>query len=114
MTSREKSVTSGDRSGSLEKRFSTNPDGSRATTFSLRIDPRRKAQLRFLATFHTQIANALEHARRGQERLTRRAISARLGWDPSALSRKLKTLSNITLKTVADLAFGLGLEPLIF
>ena len=76
------------------------------TSFSLDIDERRRAYIRLIGEIHHALNAALseEHAARG---LTRTEIAQILGKDKSFVTKKLAGTSNMTLETLADLAYAL-------
>jgi transcriptional regulator with XRE-family HTH domain len=87
---------------------------SETTTFSLKIHPRRKNQLRLLADVNVQIENAIETRKSAPLKYSRAEIARALNWDQSALTRKLKPNANLELESIADLAYALGRRALFF
>jgi transcriptional regulator with XRE-family HTH domain len=73
---------------------------------SLHIDKRRRTYVRLIGEIRHALNQALseENQSRG---LTRAAIARLLGKNKSFVSRKLNGTSNMTLETLADLAFAL-------
>lgn len=76
------------------------------TSSSLRLDPRRRSYVRLIGDIRHALNQALdeEHASRG---LTRAEMARILGRHKSFVTRKLTGVSNMTLETLADLAFAL-------
>jgi transcriptional regulator with XRE-family HTH domain len=76
------------------------------TSSSLRLDKRRRTYVRLIGEIRHALNAALaeESVRRG---LTRTGIARLLGTHKSVISRKFKGTSNMTLETLADLAFAL-------
>ena len=70
------------------------------------IDTRRKAYIRLVGEISHQLNTALreEYERRG---LTRTQMAEILGTDKSFITRKLDGRSNMTLETLADMAYAL-------
>ena len=70
------------------------------------ISKRRRTFVRFLGEIQHALLEALgeEHRKRG---LTRAEIGRLIGRDKSFVTRKLSGESNMTLQTLADLAFAL-------
>jgi transcriptional regulator with XRE-family HTH domain len=75
-------------------------------TRSFRIDKRRRSYLRLVSEIKHALAQALteEHAERG---LTMAEMARILEVDRSHVSRKLSGETNMTLETLADLAYAL-------
>src|SRR5687767_12811512 len=75
-------------------------------TRSFRIDKRRRSYLRLIGEIKHALAQALaeEHAERG---LTMAEMARTLDVDRSHISRKLSGETNMTLETLADLAYAL-------
>jgi transcriptional regulator with XRE-family HTH domain len=75
-------------------------------TRSFRIDKRRRSYLRLISEIKHALAQALteEHAERG---LTMAEMARTLEVDRSHISRKLSGETNMTLETLADLAYAL-------
>lgn len=75
-------------------------------SFKSRIDKRRQTYIRLLSEIAHALNQALdeEHARRG---LTQADIARILGKEKSFVSRKLSGDTNMTLETLADLAYAL-------
>ena len=75
-------------------------------TRSFRIDKRRRSYLRLISEIKHALAQALteEHAERG---LTMAEMARVLEVDRSHISRKLSGETNMTLETLADLAYAL-------
>jgi transcriptional regulator with XRE-family HTH domain len=73
---------------------------------SLSIDARRRTYVRLIGAIRHALNQALteEHTARG---LTQADIARLLGKDKSFVSRKLAGTSNMTLETLADLAFAM-------
>jgi transcriptional regulator with XRE-family HTH domain len=79
---------------------------SSAVSCRREIHPRRVAYLRFLSQIH----QALDEAMAGdlsQRRVTISAIAKKLGVNKSVLSRKLRGQSNLTIESIADIAWAL-------
>lgn len=74
--------------------------------FKSTVDKRRQAYIRLLGEIARALNKALdeEHAQRG---LTQADIARMLGKQKSFVSRKLSGDSNMTLETLADLAYAL-------
>lgn len=77
------------------------------TSFKIAIDPRRRLFVHLLGDIRHALNQALteEHKDRG---LTQADIGRVLGKNRSFVSRKLSGASNMTLETLADLAYALG------
>jgi hypothetical protein len=75
-------------------------------SFSLNVTPRRRAYVRLIGDIQRALNLALseEHAKRG---LTRKMIADLLGKNKSVVTRKFSGSGNMTLETLADLAYAL-------
>jgi hypothetical protein len=75
-------------------------------SFSLNVSPRRKAYVRLIGDIQRALNLALaeEHSKRG---LTRKMIADLLGKNKSVITRKFSGSGNMTLETLADLAYAL-------
>lgn len=73
---------------------------------SFRVDKRRRTYTRLISDIHHELSKALseEHEKRG---LTMAEIARVLDCNRSHVSRKLSGESNMTLETLADLAYAL-------
>ncbi len=78
------------------------------TSFNLKIDPRRQKFVRGVSDAHVAIERAIS-----EEGLTRSAIAELLGVNKAVVTRALNGTSNITLKTITDLAWALDREFVI-
>lgn len=74
-----------------------------------RILPQRKAAIRAIGKAHARLAQMLAEEKAAVG-LTKAAIARRLGIDPSALSRRLNGRSNLTLESLAEIAWAAGRE----
>src|SRR6478672_8954338 len=74
---------------------------------SLHLDKRRRAFVRLLGEIQHALLEALDEAHRNRG-LTRADIAKLIGRNKSFVTRKLNADSNITLQTLADLAFSLN------
>ena len=76
-------------------------------SFSANTTPRRRSYVRLIGEIQRALNSALEeeHTKRG---LTRKEIADILGKDKSVITRKFAGSSNMTLETLADLAFALN------
>jgi transcriptional regulator with XRE-family HTH domain len=72
----------------------------------LKIEKRRRTYVRLIGQIHHALNDALreEHERRG---LTQTGMAEALDMSKSFVSRKMNGTSNMTLETLADLAFAL-------
>jgi|GEM_PF-5171589 len=77
------------------------------TSSEAKIAPRRRTYVRLLGEIYDQLNQALseEHAAQG---LTQADVARSLDVTRSYISKKMNGTSNMTLETLADLAFGLN------
>lgn len=75
-------------------------------SFQFRISPRRAAVARFIGDVRVALQRALaeEEAKRGT---TKSEVARRLGVHRSAISRRIKGTDNITLATLAEMAWAM-------
>ena len=79
-------------------------------SFQIRLDPRKKAASRFILAVRAALQEALtEEAESG--RTTKSQIAERLGIHRSAVTRRMKGTENLTLRTLAEMAWALGRRP---
>ncbi len=77
------------------------------SSYKIRVDPRRKTFTRLISVIHRELAAALEREGRARN-LTQSDVANTLGVNKSAISRRLSGTSNLTLKSISDLAWVLG------
>ena len=77
------------------------------TSFSLKADKRRGAFLRLIGDIRYALLTALDEEHRSGG-LTQKAIAEKLSKNKSWISRKLSGQSNMTLETLADLAYAMN------
>ena len=75
-------------------------------SYKMKIDPRRRKFVRLVSLIHAEIDRALQEecASRG---ISQNDVARILGIDQGALSRRLSGTSNLTLRSIADLAWAL-------
>ncbi|MSU89262.1 helix-turn-helix domain-containing protein [Rhodobacteraceae bacterium 2CG4] len=79
-------------------------------SFSLNISAKEKMTGRFKSRVNRALLNAVTQARK-ERKLTQSEIAALMEIDKSTLSRILNGRGNLTLKTIGDLSWALGLRP---
>lgn len=79
-------------------------------SFLFEIDERSEKVARFIGRVRKELVRALVDAKR-HYRVSQNDIAAKLDVNASVLSRQLSGEGNLTLKTVADLAWALDKEP---
>ena len=77
------------------------------SSYKISVDPKRKAFTRLISAIHRELAAALEREGRARN-LTQSDVANTLGVNKSAISRRLSGTSNLTLKSISDLAWALG------
>lgn len=77
------------------------------TSFQLPINARDRNAGRFIARVHAELQQAMSEER-AENGLTQQALANRIGIDRSAINRYLQGKSNLTLRTVADIAWALN------
>lgn len=79
-------------------------------SFSLKIDPKDRATGRFKSRVNRSLVKAVIKAKR-EKNLTQSQIAEQMGVDKSTLSKILNGKGNLTLKTIGDISWVLGLRP---
>lgn len=79
-------------------------------SYELKIDPKRRAAGRFIGAVRKALINAAfeEKQRHG---LTQQKVADCLGVNRSVINRMLRGEVNLTLRSVAELAWALGWQP---
>lgn len=77
------------------------------TSFQTAVTPSRRAGNRFISAVRRALQKAFaeEASKRG---LTQAELARRLGVNRSVVTRELRGVENLTLRSVAELAFGMG------
>lgn len=79
-------------------------------SYELNIDPKRRAAGRFIGSVRKELIGAALDEKTNN-RVTQQTIANRLGVNKSVISRLLRGESNLTLRTIAELAWALGYVP---
>ena len=79
-------------------------------SFSLKIAPKDKATGRFKSRVNRGLVKAVLEAK-AKKGVTQTHICQEMGVDKSTLSRILNGKGNLTLKTIGDISWVLGLRP---
>lgn len=79
-------------------------------SYELKIDPKRRVAGRFIGNVRKALINAAveEKTHRG---LTQQKVADCLGVNRSVINRMLRGEVNLTLRSVAELAWSMGWEP---
>lgn len=79
-------------------------------SYELKIDPKRRAAGRFIGAVRKSLINAAleEKQRHG---LTQQKVADCLGVNRSVINRMLRGEVNLTLRSVAELAWAMGWQP---
>ena len=78
--------------------------------FTFDIGDRARNVSRFIAGVRSELQRAFAHERK-TNRLTQQNIAAKLGVHRSVINRQLMGFENMTVRSVADLAWAMGWEP---
>lgn len=79
-------------------------------SFSLGLSAKEKAAGRFAARTHRILAQAVRKAK-VEKGITQSQIAAALGVNKSVVSRLLSGEGNLTLRTIGEIAWAVGLRP---
>lgn len=81
------------------------------TFFDFEIDEKDLASAKFIGETRRGLVAALIEAKKENPQMCQAEICRLIGMDKAVLSRMLKGNSNITLRTIGEVAWALGLEP---
>lgn len=79
-------------------------------SFSLKISPKDRATGRFKSRVNRKLLNAVLSAKK-ERGLTQSQIAELIGVDKSTISKILNGKGNLTLKTIGDISWAVGLVP---
>jgi plasmid maintenance system antidote protein VapI len=80
------------------------------TSFVFDIGEKSRAVSRFIGHVRSELQRALA-AEKAERRLTQQAIARAIGVNRSVINRQLIGYENLTLRSVAELAWALGWNP---
>lgn len=79
-------------------------------SFELKIDPKRRAAGRFIGTVRKALINAAINEKQARG-LSQQKVADCLGVNRSVVNRMLRGDMNLTLRSVAELAWAMGWKP---
>jgi len=79
-------------------------------SFKLKISSKDRATGRFMSRVHRALAKVVAETKL-EKGLTQQQIADAMGVDKSVVSRILNGESNLTLKTIGDITWALGIKP---
>lgn len=79
-------------------------------SFELKIDPKKRAAARFIGKVRKALISAAIDEKQ-KSGITQQVIAEAIGVNKSVVSRMLKGESNLTLRSVGELAWALGWDP---
>lgn len=79
-------------------------------SYELKIDPKHRAAGRFIGKVRKALVLAALDEKRASG-ITQKKVADALGRDRSVVNRLLRGEANLTLRTVAEIAWALGWEP---
>lgn len=79
-------------------------------SFEFEIDPKDAASAEFMLHIHKVLQREMLHAAK-EEKLTKSRIAELLGVDKSNVTRALNGKSNLTIRTISELCWALGVVP---
>lgn len=79
-------------------------------SFKLKLSAKDRATGRFMSRVHRALAKVVTEAK-AEKGLTQQQIADAMGVDKSVVSRILNGESNLTLKTIGDISWVLGIKP---
>ncbi|UWQ40065.1 helix-turn-helix transcriptional regulator [Leisingera aquaemixtae] len=81
------------------------------TYFDFDIDEKDLASAKFIGETRRGLVKCLINARMKDPSISQSKIAEKIGMDKSSLSRILNGQGNVTLRTIAEVAWALNLEP---
>lgn len=79
-------------------------------SYELKIDPKSRAAGRFIGHVRKTLTSAAMDGKK-ETGITQQQIASRLGINRSVINRLLRGEANLTLRSVAEIAWALGWEP---
>jgi DNA-binding phage protein len=79
-------------------------------SYELKIDPKRRAAGRFIGTVRKALINAALEEKQSRG-LSQQKVAECLGVNRSVINRMLRGEVNLTLRSVAELAWAMGWQP---
>lgn len=79
-------------------------------SFKLTLSLKDRATGRFMSRVHRALAKVVAEAK-AEKGLSQQQIAEAMGVDKSVVSRILNGESNLTLKTIGDISWALGIKP---
>ena len=79
-------------------------------SFTLDIHPEKMASAEFISEVGMELREALLH-QKSENQLTQQELAARLGVNKSRINRCFSGFANLTIGTIAELAWALGYTP---
>lgn len=79
-------------------------------SFSIKITPKDRATGRFMSRVHRALIKAINKSKE-ENKMTQVQIADALGVDKSVVTRILNGEGNLTLKTIGDISWVMGLQP---
>lgn len=78
-------------------------------SYQIKLSPKKRFGARHVERVRVELARAMNEAR-AQDGITQEQVARRLGVHKGVISRRLKGESNLTLRTVGEMAWALGRE----
>ena len=78
-------------------------------TFALRIDPKKRAAGRFIGQVRDVLIQAVLSAEK--DGVNRAEIARRINCNRSRITRQLRGTSDLTLRSIAEIAWAIGMKP---
>ena len=78
------------------------------------IDEKDLSAAKFLGETRRGLVDCLLSAKKHDNTVSQASIARKIGMDKSSLSRVLNGQGNITLRTIAEVAWSLGMEPEVY
>jgi hypothetical protein len=82
------------------------------TSYKVDIGEKARAGSRFLADVRDEIQRAFFTQKRRQQGLTQQAIAKKLGVNRSLVNRQVMGLENLTVRSIGELLWAIGWEPM--
>lgn len=79
-------------------------------SFSLNIPPHQRAAARLIGSARAKLLDAVIQAEK-KDGINRAEIARRLGKDRALITRKLSGSSDLTLRSIAEISWAIGVKP---
>jgi predicted XRE-type DNA-binding protein len=79
-------------------------------SFQLNLSPKDRAAAKFIGRVRMSLLKALVHEKK-KSGITQQAVASKMGVNRSVVNRLIKGEANLTLRSLAEIAWAIGWEP---